>query len=310
MSLVIDAVDATLKELLTRRVQQLQLPTPPVTAAQVGFQPPDREWRSVVKGLGARLGLNVYLVDLRENRRLRSNERIAYRDAGSVIEEPAPMRLDCHYLITAWSPATEAAGRTVAEHMLLSDVVTVLNAVPELVPRQVFTPGGLPALFPTRLADSPLPVALTPPEGFPKLAEFWGTMLGQAHPWKPAVYLVVTVPVLAEPDTAGADVTTVMTEYRHDAQADSAELVLHIGGVALDASVAPATPIPGAWIRLDDAAGQILGTTHANERGEFTFGGLAPGSYALTARAPGHAAPPTLPITVPAPSGRYDLQFN
>lgn len=310
MSLVIDALDATLRELLMRRVQQLRLPTPPVTDAQVGFQPPDREWRSVVKGLGARLALNVYLVDLRENRRLRSNERIARHNAGSTIEEPAPMRLDCHYLITAWSPATEAAGRTVAEHMLLSDVVTVLNATPELVPRQVFTPGGLPTLFPTELADSPLPVALAPPDGFPKLAEFWGTMLGQAHPWKPAVYLVVTVPVLSQPDIAGADVTTVMTEYRHDGHADSAEVVLHIAGVALDASVNPATPIPGAWIRLDDSTGQVLGTTYANENGEFIFGGLVPGSYRLTARAPGHAAPPTLPITVPAPSGRYDLQFN
>ncbi len=310
MSLVIDALDATLKELLLRRVEQLRLPAPPVTDAQVGFQPPDRDWRSVVKGLGTRLALNVYLVDLREKRRLRSNERVTYHDAGSVLEEPAPMRLDCHYLITAWSPATEAAGRTVAEHALLSDVVAVLNARPELVPRQVFTPGGLPTLFPTELADSPLPVALAPPEGFPKLAEFWGTMLGQAHPWKPAVYLVVTVPVVSEHTVAGAEVTTLTTEYRHDGHAGSAEVVLQIAGVVRDASVTPATPIVGAWVRLEDTTGQVLGTTHTNERGEFTFGGLAPGNYRLTSRAAGHAARPPVPITVPAPAGRYDLQFN
>jgi hypothetical protein len=43
---------------------------------QVGFQPPDEDWRGHVANL-QRNGLNVYLVDLRENRQLRSNERAA-----------------------------------------------------------------------------------------------------------------------------------------------------------------------------------------------------------------------------------------
>src|SRR5262245_48655344 len=71
---------------------------------QVGFQPPDEDWRGHVTNLQHN-ALNVYLVDLRENRKLRSNERARAVQNGMVSETPAPRRVDCHYLITAWSPA-------------------------------------------------------------------------------------------------------------------------------------------------------------------------------------------------------------
>ena len=48
---------------------------------------------------------NVYLVDLSENRKFRSNERVRNFSNGVVTEEPAPVRMDFHYLVSAWSPA-------------------------------------------------------------------------------------------------------------------------------------------------------------------------------------------------------------
>src|SRR2546430_6545396 len=71
---------------------------------QVSFQPPDENWRGHVTNL-QRNALNVYLVDLREDRQLRSNERVRAVQNGIVSETPAPRRVECHYLITAWSPA-------------------------------------------------------------------------------------------------------------------------------------------------------------------------------------------------------------
>jgi hypothetical protein len=308
MSLVIDALDVTLKELFVRRVTQLRLPAPPVTAAQVGFQPPDREWRTVVTGLGTRRALNIYLVDVRENRRLRSNERFAEHQSGIVVETTAPLRLDCHYLITAWSPATEGAGKTLAEHELLSEVVAVLGAVPELVPRAVFTPGGPPALFPSGMLDSVLPVSLLPTDGFAKLAEFWGTMQGQNHPWKPAVYLVVTVPVALDRHVAGVEVTTVTTEF--GGVDGGRETSIQVAGVVRDGSITPPVPIDRAWVRLEATGGSVIDSTSTYEFGEFTFLGLIPGSYRLQARANGRNAPPPLLITVPSATGRYDLQLT
>jgi hypothetical protein len=307
MSVLIDALDATLKELFLRQIALLK---PPVKYEQVGFQPPDRDWRSAVTKLSPKDALNVYLVDLRENRRLRSNERTVQHSAGAVFEEPAPMRLDCHYLVTAWSPASDATDRTLAEHALLSEVTAVLAAVPELVPRRVFTPGGLPQLFPSELADEVLPMTVTPPDGFVKLAEFWGTMPGQAHPWKPAVYLVVTVPVASAPLLSGTEVTTVTLDARDDGHAEGAETVTAIAGVVLDTSVTPPTPIALAWVRLEDSTGAPLAATVANADGEFTFNGLTPGTYRLAAGASGHLSPQPLPVTVPSPTGSYDLQLT
>ena len=44
---------------------------PTITSiTQVHFEPPDQDWRTQVRGL-ANVALNIYLVDLRENRKLR-----------------------------------------------------------------------------------------------------------------------------------------------------------------------------------------------------------------------------------------------
>jgi hypothetical protein len=301
----IDAVDATLEELLLRRVTSLG---PGATAGQIGFRPPESSWAS---NLGNRLALNVYLVDLRENRGLRSNERYPRPVNGSIVEERAPMRLDRHYLVSAWSSDNDLSDRARKEHELLSEVVGVLANTPTLVPRQVFTPGGLPQNFPPvppALADEALPITVVPPDGFPKLAEFWGTMPGRTHPWKPVVYLIVTVPVFLDTVIAGAEVTTLTTDYRVNGAQDGAEVLVQIGGVVHDRKANP-IEVANAWVELSDPTGSRLATTRTNPKGEFTFADLAPGSYHLQARAPGHRQPAEDDVVVPSASGRYDLEF-
>src|SRR5438094_842473 len=102
---------------------------------QVGFQPPDEEWRGYVTNLRLN-ALNVYLVDLRENRKLHSNERVRTVQNGIISETPAPRRVDCHYLITAWSPAQPgpAVEPTLDEHALLAAVTGVLMQNESLIP--------------------------------------------------------------------------------------------------------------------------------------------------------------------------------
>jgi hypothetical protein len=280
---------------------------------QVGFQPPDEDWRGHVTNL-QRNALNVYLVDLRENRQLRSNERVRAFQNGNVSETPAPRRVDCHYLITAWSPAeiTLAVEPTLDEHALLAEVTGVLMRNESLIPREVYAPDPLPATFPLEVAEAELPTSVLPGEGFPKLAEFWGTM-GTNHRWKPTVYLVVTIPVILRTEIAGPMVTTRITEYRQTGQLDTAEVWIQIGGHVLDATSpledgSPA-PVIGARVRLEDPKGKSLQTTETNEQGRFTFSQLRPGPYQLRWRATGRPEPAPRPIEVPSPSGEYDLTF-
>jgi hypothetical protein len=299
---VVDAIDATLQELLLRRVTRLGQGA---TSALISFRPPESNW---AQNLGLALALNVYLVDLRENRRLRSNGRSQRSVNGSVMDELAPMRVDRHYLISAWSADTDASERARAEHELLWDVVAVFANTPVLVPRSVFRPGGLPSGFPSQLESEALPVTVVPPEGFPKLAEFWGTMPGATHPWKPVVHLILTVPVFLDALLAGSEVTTVTTDYSVIGDPSSAETLVQIGGVVRDSKANP-VEVANAWVELVDSGGSRRGTTRTNTRGEFVFADVPPGSYTLRTRALGRQSL-TKSIVVPSPTGRYDLAFR
>ena len=109
---MLDHIDNLLRQVLIDGVDLIS------DESQVRFQPPDEDWRTYVSTLtvggNPANALNVYLVDLRENRKLRTNERDAHGDRadGIVRETPAPRRVDCHYLISAWSPADVSRRRS------------------------------------------------------------------------------------------------------------------------------------------------------------------------------------------------------
>jgi hypothetical protein len=284
---------------------------------QVGFQPPDEDWHTFVSNLTVdgqpANALNVYMVDLRENRKLHSNERVRAVQNGIVSETPVPRRVDCHYLITAWSPAQPgpAVEPTLDEHALLAAVTGVLMQSESLIPREVYAPAPLPATFPVEVANAELPTLVLPGEGFAKLAEFWGAM-GANHRWKPAVYLVVTIPVILRTEVAGPMVTTRITEYRQTGRPETAEVWIQIGGHVLSTPSPPEnTPLPvhGAWVRLESLTGQALQTTETDTAGRFTFGALRGGRYRVRTRATG-LGEISRDVDVPSPTGEYDLQFN
>jgi hypothetical protein len=248
----------------------------------------------------------VYLIELRENRRLRSNERTPDLKNGWETQTPAPRRMDCHYLITAWSGAAPQLLPTVQEHRLLYDTVAVLMKQDPLRPRKIFN-GAFPLGFPLVLEDMELPTTVLPVDGFAKYAEFWGTMAGNVHPWRPAAYLVLTLPVVLETTLPEAVVTTRIARYwKEGSQVD---ILIEVGGHVLDATVAPEVPVAGAWVRLEDATGVPIATTTTNQDGEFQFARLQPGNYQLQWRAGAHPAQPPRAIAVPSPTGEYDLRF-
>jgi hypothetical protein len=252
------------------------------------------------------------LVDIRENRKLRSNEVFRQYDAaGAVFDElPAPTRADCHYLITAWSPADEdlsdpengAHGGTGEEHELLHQVASVLNDHQPLVPNAVFG-GTFPGGFDNDLKTEALPTQLLPVEGFPKYAEFWGTM-GPNQAWKPAVYLVVTVPLRVAKRMAGPPVTTLGADWRPDWD-QPGDLVLDIGGLVFDGT----NTVAGATVRLENLAGGVVQTNTSDDLGRFRFARLSEQKYVLRAWVTG-IGDDARQVDVPSPAGEYDLHLT
>lgn len=300
---MIELFDNLLRHLFLARITELK------DEAQVRFQPPDSAWRTYVSNLTVNgepvNALNIYLWDVRENRKLRSNERMREFDNRVVHETPAPTRIDCHYLITAWSPAqvTSAVEPMVDEHALLYQVVRALMDSEPFVPRSIYGPDSLPEGFPEIIADSELPAIVLPSEGFPNFADFWGTMDWR---WKPGVYLIVTLPVVLETRMAGPMVTTRITEYRAFGRTGVVDTFVQISGRVLRGTGGELEPVGGAWVRLEDSGGVQVAVTTAEDDGRFTFSRLRKGSYTLRVRAEGHAEA-TRNIEVPSSTENYDL---
>jgi hypothetical protein len=306
---MLSLLDNLLRQVLMNNVTGLQPVVQGQTAAavsveQVRFEPPDEGWRNTVGNL-QRNALSVYLIDMRENRKLRSNERVQDRINGVVFEEPAPTRLDCHYLISAFSPVAEltpSVEPTLDEHALLYEVAAVLLREGTLNPSLVYPQTVNP--WPTRFQNVDLPMVVAPVEGFPKLAEFWGTM-GTKHPWRPVLYLIVTIPVALIKEQAGYMVTTRITEYRQTNKPDTAEVWIQIGGHVRQQT----TPLVDAWVGLETLAGQMVQSTRTNELGRYIFENLQPGQYKLKSRVVGFPENERSPIDVPSPTGEYDLTY-
>jgi len=189
--------------------------------------------------------------------------------------------------------------------------IAALNAAEPLMPRRVYAPGPLPAGFPAWAADEELPHMLLPVDGFPKLEEFWSSM-GKDQPLKPVVYLVVTIPVRHEPQTAGVLVTTRTSDWRLAPEKFPLGGFSDIGGAVLDGQGlppgTPPRPVPGARVALEDMAGNALQSVAADGQGRFLFGRLAPGDYRIRVQAPGLGE--TLrQVAVPSGSGEYDVVY-
>lgn len=302
---MIHYLDNLLHRLFLNRISEL------TDEGQVRFQPPDEDWRTLVSSIGAN-SLNVYLADLRENRKLRTNERNRMPPVGQdIFEVPPPRRVDCHYLISAWSPVsvTLSTDPTLEEHALLAEAARVLGEHDELDPVTIYAASTPPEDPPPAIADDRFPITLLPVEGFPKLAEFWGTM-GDKHRWKPCVYAVITVALKETRMRAGPMVTTTLIDSGVIGEASTANTLIQFGGTVRASGLADAPPVTGAWVELLNPAPASVRRqlVRTDSNGRFLFVQVAPGSYQLKVSATGlgHI---TIPIEVPSTTDRYDVHF-
>ena len=301
---MIDALEKMLRRLLLDHVPQL------TSELQVRFEPPDQDWQNYLAdqsvGGAPVLGVDCFLAELRENATLRSNEWLTEEAGGTVFREPAPMRVDCHYLVTAWDSAkiSETLEPGIEEHRLLYAVLATLTAAAPLNASRIYPPLSPElAAVPAPIRDFDLPTRVAPPEGYPRLAEFW-TSMGQTVRWRPPVHLVVTLPVLLRDEVVGAPVTTELVGYG-------------LGGAAIDERrvtvgvevLHGAAAVPTARVRLETAGGTRVREGVADDSGRLVFADVAAGDYVLQAAAAGLGDAPPTPVHVPSSAGGYRVSF-
>jgi hypothetical protein len=305
---VINPLDGMLRDLIQSRIPTLAGPT------QVGFSPPNADWKAAVASAGEER-LNLYLYDLRENLPLRSNElRSITKNGLTTIDMPSP-RLDCTYLITAWSPVavTPLLEPAREEHALLYRTLAVLMRARPLVAQEVYAvavPSGMTfTAFETGarpLVDQPLPVSVAHPGVVNEPAEFWTTMKVDQ---RPAIHLTVTIPVvIEEPEALFPIVSTITGIYKTAGLAGVPDSVVSVGGsIAGTGNV----PIPGAWVQIvgknPPAIAGVRERTLTDSAGHFVFLGIPAGDYELDAVAPGVGAKFAQPFRVPVAGGHFEL---
>lgn len=302
---MINVLDHLIRKLLIDKVDDL------TDDLQVRFEAPGPDWTAYLSDQSSAgnplLGVNCYPVELRENATLRSNEMLESERAGVLVREPAPMRIDVHYLVTAWDSAamSETIEPGLAEQKLLYDVLATLVLATPLNATRIWAPATVPNSVPDAIQNVDLPTRVVPPEGYAKLAEFWGSM-GPTIRWRPAVYLIVTLPVLLDSDIVGEPVTTEQVGYALD---DWPVAETHFSiGVEVGKGAAMA-PIAGAWVRLETPAGTRVQVARTDADGHLVFADVPEGSYVLRARAGGLNPPTPQTIQIPSANGGYRVRF-
>ncbi len=290
MSTVLTLVNQMLKTLLEDNVRSLSQANP---AGEVFFEHP-------TPASGAQLRVGLYLTDLRENVKLRSRELVERFDKKGVLRRRALSRLDCHYLISAFTPTS--AGALPLHHDLLYEVTEALLHSQPLVPARVLAGHQELSDWPEEYRNDELPLTVNPPEGFPKLAEFWGTMPGD-HPWRPVVYAIVTIPVEHVESTPTGVVHHPIVVYRagNNAPAERAE----IGGTVLDKAK---NPVGRARVFAVDAHG-VLARTTCDDDGRFIVA-LPPTVTHIYAAAFGLGTTAAVSLADFVEPGKFVLRFS
>ena len=291
-------LDDTIRQLLK---QELPIKNNEI---EVSFDQPKREWSARL----ARPAVNLYLYDLRENHTLRQHhwERLPPADGTgdrAARLKRSPMRVDCHYMLTAWASDPED------EHRLLTRCLVTLFRFP-ILPEDRLVGGIREPLFDVqaRLASHD---KLTNP------AEVWSALDNEM---RPSVSYIVTLAldpwkleIRQEPVVRTLTLHTGQSPpYRYSLFNETRDELTLIGGTLRDRGQDGA---PAAGIQVAIKGTGLFATT--DEQGRYRLGSLPSGEYTLVAW-PAIGRPEEKRITVPAADhqgkqvgpGDYDLEIG
>ncbi len=241
---MLNELDESLKTLL---VQDLPRVTERIEADgfDISFDVPNREFRSRL----TRPTLSLYLYNIQENLELRGRTWNVTRQNGTVTTRRPPVRLDCNYMVTAWSNEVED------EHRLLTGATRVLFRNP-ILPADVLH-GSLRDGF-------EISTEVAQPESFKDVVDIWSVLDNDLHP---SVRVTVTIPLELDveyqsPAVRGHDVGVDSPTW----QPGPTRPMRITGRVEQDGQ-----PVAGALVRADYASA----TT--DDSGEYVLNNVTPG---------------------------------
>lgn len=280
---MIPDLDETLRQLLIRQV--------PVDLAEVDvtFDLPSRDWSG---GL-TKPTLNLYLYDVRENQELRNNDWIVQRGNNGdnlATKRRPPLRIDCSYIVTAWTAAVED------EHRLVWRALAALLRQPVL-PREILQ-GELKETVERLDVDVPTQAAQPEDGVFKNPGDFWSAIENQL---KPSINYVVTVPLDLEAAYTTKVVIGRTLRVPPPGAAGEADELNQVAGTVRPKGK-PEEVIAGATVSV---VGRAL-SAETDEAGQYTFRRLPSGKHTFRVSAPGRKAKD---VAVIVPDGGYDVEL-
>lgn len=270
---MIDDLDDALRALLVREIPIRN------NEVDVGFDQPRRDWSARL----SRPTLNLYLYDLRENVRLRreQTQRAIERRPDSVLTQRQGIRVDLHYLVTAWATAPED------EHRLLARTLLALLRNAEM-------PDDL---LPEGLQDqpNPIPLKVAQPDTLDKPSDLWSVLDNNQRPG-----LVLTTTLAFNPYEPVLKPLTRTAQFKFGQADDPGN---GQGYISISFNVRSRRPLNNLQVRLIER--NSLADKQPN--GEFGIRNIKPGDYTLEVTAEGHP-PSKHKITVPA--ANYDIDLS
>jgi hypothetical protein len=277
---MISALDEVLRQLLIREL--------PVRNGEVNieFHQPKREWSARLN----RPTLNLFLHHLCENTTLRQPEwEIRRNGDGTATRRRTPVRMDLHYMITAWAAEPED------EHRLLSRTLMALYRTATLPEN----------LLPESLQDQPVPIPLrvADPENLRNPADIWSALDNELRAAIACVvtlalnpYQVFTGPLVRTRDLRFGQAVGLPSE-RHLVEQPASDRFWMVGG-----SLRGDGPFEGLRLTLVERGLDVP----VSDDGGFIIGNLEAGTYTLELTGEGRK-PRRGSITVPSPA--YDMEI-
>jgi uncharacterized protein DUF4255/carboxypeptidase family protein len=199
--------------------------------------------------------VDLFLYDVRENMELRSNEPLVTRANGGVAIHPAPLRIACSYLVTAWPVGgTELP---LQEHRLLGQALRVLSRHPQ-IPASALK-GQLVGQQP------PLPMMTARTDGLKEPHEFWAAI---GNKMRASIVVTATIGMDLYPPVTASEVITSQVQLGQ-ARFRIGGRVTTSGAAVMDASV--------TLVELGFAAA-------TDGDGRYQLGAMAAGTYTIRVR--------------------------
>ncbi len=241
---MLNELDDSLRALL---VQQLPNVIERIDANgfDVSFDVPNREFRSRL----TRPTLSLYLYNIQENVELRGRIWDVARANGTASTRRPPVRLDCSYMVTAWSNEVED------EHRLLTGAARVLFRNPVLPPEvmQGALANGVEVF--TEVAQ---------PQSLRDVLDVWSVLDNDLHP---SVRFTVTVPLELEVEYETPLAVDRDVRGQGPGWQPAPRKPMRIEGRVEQND----RPVAGAVIRAD------YSSTRTDDRGEFALNNVTPG---------------------------------